>query len=158
MLVFWKSSQINGAIRANCALSPFIACEWRRLLKVLLCQDQFEQLELEIHDDAQRSDVIRELLQFWLENSKEFVGKNLIVEEECRDRSFSCPTARDVSEILGLVAKECSKDDYDYIAKYYPHHRFSFNEFSFVHKRKEGEGEEGRRIYIYILYLSKIKM
>uniref|UniRef100_A0A1I8A272 BPTI/Kunitz inhibitor domain-containing protein n=1 Tax=Steinernema glaseri TaxID=37863 RepID=A0A1I8A272_9BILA len=42
----------------------------------------------------------------------------------------------------------CSKEECDFLDKYYWHHNFYFDEPSCVYKYEEGEGDDRRRLYI----------
>uniref|UniRef100_A0A1I8AI47 FBA_2 domain-containing protein n=1 Tax=Steinernema glaseri TaxID=37863 RepID=A0A1I8AI47_9BILA len=139
------------------------------VLKSLLCQDQFE--ELEITNDGEmpcQRYVVRELLQFWSQNSEKLRGKHLFVRDKCGGcvnqleefvihrklsalvpRLLNTPGIISVPEFLSLLGvqwalKRCSKEECDAVDKYY---RIIANP-SCVYKFEEGQRCDLRRLYI----------
>uniref|UniRef100_A0A1I7Z1S9 NB-ARC domain-containing protein n=1 Tax=Steinernema glaseri TaxID=37863 RepID=A0A1I7Z1S9_9BILA len=151
------------------------ACEggMMEVLKSLLCQDQFE--ELEIKNDGEipcKGYVVRELLQFWSQNNEKLRGKHLFVLEKCEDsvkqleefvihrklsalvpRLLSTPGIISVPECLSLLGiqwalKRCSKEECDAVDKYYRQHHKIIANPSCVYKFEEGQRCDLRRLYI----------
>uniref|UniRef100_A0A1I8AQV6 FBD domain-containing protein n=1 Tax=Steinernema glaseri TaxID=37863 RepID=A0A1I8AQV6_9BILA len=134
------------------------ACDGSMLeiLKTLIYQDHFEHLKIWNNYCPWKSAVVRDLLQFCSENSEKIRGTRLIVEKNCEGgvqqlEEFVLQRAaikgRNVQTIQDVL-KVCSKEECDFLDKYYRHHNYSFTTPSCVYKFEEGEGEERRRLYI----------
>uniref|UniRef100_A0A1I8AJS9 NB-ARC domain-containing protein n=1 Tax=Steinernema glaseri TaxID=37863 RepID=A0A1I8AJS9_9BILA len=151
------------------------ACEGGmvEVCKSILCQEQFEQLEITSDVDGPwKSAVVRELLQFWSQNSEKLRGKHLFLADECKggvkqleefliNRKLSALVPRTLSlpmpkclRLLGIewALKRCSKNECDYIDKYYRHHHTRFYNPSCVYKFEEEKGDKRRRLYISFDY------
>uniref|UniRef100_A0A1I8AQJ1 TIR domain-containing protein n=1 Tax=Steinernema glaseri TaxID=37863 RepID=A0A1I8AQJ1_9BILA len=135
------------------------ACEGGMLdaLKILLCQDQFAHLK--IRNDREgpwKSTVVGDLLQFWSENGEKVRGKRLTLEKNCEGgvnqlEKFVLERAeingRNVQTIQEVLTR-CSKEECDFLDKYYRQHNYLFNTPSCVYKFEEGEGDDRQRLYI----------
>uniref|UniRef100_A0A1I7YQ29 FBD domain-containing protein n=1 Tax=Steinernema glaseri TaxID=37863 RepID=A0A1I7YQ29_9BILA len=133
------------------------ACEGGILamLKSLLCQDQFRE-----------SDVVRELLQFWSQNSKKLKGKRLVLERKCKKgvKQLEEFLVHNASSPFGVLLRKivfmaryfllrrtltvCSREECDVIKKEYRHNYRRFHKPSCVYKFEEGEESERRQLYI----------
>uniref|UniRef100_A0A1I7YDP6 FBA_2 domain-containing protein n=1 Tax=Steinernema glaseri TaxID=37863 RepID=A0A1I7YDP6_9BILA len=136
-------------------------CEGETLeaLKSIISQDQFEELTI-----LRNAGVVREFLQFWWDNSGKLTGKSLILKEihEGHDklvefflqRSGETPQFHILQGTKDLVfgmrfhLDVCSKEECDFIDKYYRHNQIVFEEPSCVYKFKGGEGDAQRTLYI----------
>uniref|UniRef100_A0A1I7ZTB9 TIR domain-containing protein n=1 Tax=Steinernema glaseri TaxID=37863 RepID=A0A1I7ZTB9_9BILA len=138
------------------------ACEGgiEEILKSLFCQDQFKHLQ--IRNDLEgpwKSTTVRDLLQFWSENGEKLRGARLTVSGNCGDgvdqleqfvlHRAAINTRGGTSEIKTRnVLTLCSKEECDFINKYYQHHNFRFITPSCVYKFEEGKGDDQRKLYI----------
>uniref|UniRef100_A0A1I8AD14 TIR domain-containing protein n=1 Tax=Steinernema glaseri TaxID=37863 RepID=A0A1I8AD14_9BILA len=134
------------------------ACEGGTLeiTKILLCQEQFDELALLKPGGGGSKAPVRELLEFWSENSEKLTGKYVVVEctsgiEQLQEfllkGAFSEDKELNVSGLQKLL-KVCPKEECDFIDKYYLHNHRTFTIPSCVYKYEEGEGVEQRRLHI----------
>uniref|UniRef100_A0A1I7ZTB7 TIR domain-containing protein n=1 Tax=Steinernema glaseri TaxID=37863 RepID=A0A1I7ZTB7_9BILA len=127
------------------------------VLKALLCQEQFTFLTiLSDSEGPWKSTVVQDLLHFWSENGAKLRGKTLSLEENCKDgvqqlEQFLLHRAaskRPKVTLIQEVLEVCSKEECDFLEKYYQHNHTIYNTPSCVYKYEEGEGDERRRLYI----------
>uniref|UniRef100_A0A1I7ZZ24 F-box domain-containing protein n=1 Tax=Steinernema glaseri TaxID=37863 RepID=A0A1I7ZZ24_9BILA len=129
-------------------------------LKVLLCQDQFEELTISTECDPWGTNIMSEILQLWAEDSKKLRGKSVVLQESCKSgvkqikkfllrrvKSQDINGDRAVRRLQDVL-KICKKKERKFIDKEYPRCRCTFSRSSrCVYKYEEGEGDERRRIY-----------
>uniref|UniRef100_A0A1I7ZZ52 Uncharacterized protein n=1 Tax=Steinernema glaseri TaxID=37863 RepID=A0A1I7ZZ52_9BILA len=113
-------------------------------LKSVLRQEQFKHLGINNYNSGPwKSSLLRDILQLWSKNSQTLTGKHLIMEHNCAGG------VKQLEEfILRRPLNGCSKEECDYIEKYYRHRVLQFRKPSCVYKYEEGEGDKRRRLYI----------
>uniref|UniRef100_A0A1I8ALF7 F-box/LRR-repeat protein n=1 Tax=Steinernema glaseri TaxID=37863 RepID=A0A1I8ALF7_9BILA len=149
------------------------ACEGdtMELGKSLLCQEQFEELEIRNVDNAPwKGAPIRELLEFWTEESGKLKGKCLVLQEVhwggvaqlaeflfLRKFAALSPTLLRIPDVASLgrsplgiqwALEVCSKEECRFIDKNYFHNHVTYAKPSCFYKFEEAEGDGKRRFYI----------
>uniref|UniRef100_A0A1I7ZZB8 F-box domain-containing protein n=1 Tax=Steinernema glaseri TaxID=37863 RepID=A0A1I7ZZB8_9BILA len=123
-----------------------------KVVKSLLCQVQFIALEFTNETDGSwHSDVVREILEFWSENSEHLKGKQFFFHgENCEGGVQQVEEFMTKRTPLGgqLPLKICSNEECDFIHKEYTQSSVIFVKPSCMYKYDEGEGDERRRLYI----------
>uniref|UniRef100_A0A1I8ALI3 FBA_2 domain-containing protein n=1 Tax=Steinernema glaseri TaxID=37863 RepID=A0A1I8ALI3_9BILA len=176
---------VKGKKLCKLFISPE-ACEGGtvEVQKSLLLQEQFDLLEISNleHLSTWNTAPVREILEYWTENSEEVRGKRLIVTGDCKKgvkqlEKFLLKGARSSATLslskgpsssifatllripgvgsllrrrlrIRSVLKVCSKEECDFIDKYYLHNYYTFCKPSCVYKYEEGDEEAKRRLYI----------
>uniref|UniRef100_A0A1I8ABY0 RNAse_Pc domain-containing protein n=1 Tax=Steinernema glaseri TaxID=37863 RepID=A0A1I8ABY0_9BILA len=123
-----------------------------KMLKTVFCQDQFEHLRI-TNSEPWKGTAVRQLLHFWAENSRDKLrGKHFSLNGNCRkgvaqlEEFLISRASASLDRILNVEI--CSKEECDFIDKYYRHRMMICLKPSCVYKFEEGEGDQRRRLYI----------
>uniref|UniRef100_A0A1I7Y4H0 F-box domain-containing protein n=1 Tax=Steinernema glaseri TaxID=37863 RepID=A0A1I7Y4H0_9BILA len=143
------------------------ACEgdFMMMLKIVFCQDQFEQLRIGNYSFGPwKGNAVRELLHFWEEDSSgKLRGKHFSLDGNCKGgvaqleqflisrAPVSGPSDR------RLPLEICSKEECDFLDKYYRYRIMIFLRPSCVYKFEQGEGDQRRRLYISFECAKKVE-
>uniref|UniRef100_A0A1I7YXB0 Stimulator of interferon genes protein n=1 Tax=Steinernema glaseri TaxID=37863 RepID=A0A1I7YXB0_9BILA len=132
------------------------ACEGiaMEMTKSLLCQEQFQELQIKEASrfGSWKTTPVQEILELWSENSEKLRGKHVIVDDYCGQgikqlEDFLVQRVQSAS-IIERVLEKCSKEECDFIDKYYHNNYYTYRVPSRVYKFEEGEEGMRRRIYI----------
>uniref|UniRef100_A0A1I7ZTF8 F-box domain-containing protein n=1 Tax=Steinernema glaseri TaxID=37863 RepID=A0A1I7ZTF8_9BILA len=146
------------------------ACEGSiiEVLKCLLCQDQFQELNIDYHRQDCSSVVVRDVFKFWSQNSEKMRGKSIVLDEGVNQLvQFLIDRTPASSKLCKMwtkeslcylratgVLKHCSKEEYDHIDKYYRHDYFLFFKPLRIFKLEE---DEQRSLYIAFDYTEQTR-
>uniref|UniRef100_A0A1I7YPM8 FBA_2 domain-containing protein n=1 Tax=Steinernema glaseri TaxID=37863 RepID=A0A1I7YPM8_9BILA len=113
------------------------------IFKTLLCQDQFQELDI-VNEITEWDDVdICEILEFWSENNEKLRGKALVLQDK-RKTSTLPGNQFDIENAL----TPCSKEECHFIKTEYNGNLFTFEKPSCFYKFEEVDEGNERRFYI----------